>query len=279
MRSKSVLIADDDPMLVRVLTVRCRHLGLEVRQAADVMQALVMIHKDPPGLIIMDVGMPAGDGLSACQMLASDKRLQGIPVIILTGKKNDQIHSRARELGAHYVLKSPDCWQELKPLVCRLLDIDDGMVAQPPSPPKPKSSAPKPAERVRRGPVVLVVDDDRNVTQAIRIRLASTACEVICAHDGAEAFWTAMEQHPDLITLDVGLPELDGISLLQKLKAHPATKTIPVIILTGRKDQDIKRQFLNLGIAAYLTKPFSTRDLLHEIDKSLAERGKKILAE
>ncbi len=125
MRTKSVLIADDDPMLVRVLTVRCRHLGLEVRQAADAMQALVMIHKEPPDLVIFDVSMPAGDGLSACQMLASDKRLQKIPVVILTGRKNDEIRGRARELGAHYLLKSPDCWGELKPLICRLLDIDE----------------------------------------------------------------------------------------------------------------------------------------------------------
>lgn len=125
MAPKSVLIADDDPMLVRVLTVRCRHMGLEVRQAADAMQALVMIHKEPPDLVIFDVSMPAGDGLSACQMLASDKRLRKIPVVILTGRKNDEIRDRAQELGAHFVLKSPDCWQELKPLVCQLLRIED----------------------------------------------------------------------------------------------------------------------------------------------------------
>ena len=125
MKPKTVLIADDDAMLVRVLTVRCWHLGLEVRQASDAMLALVMIHKDPPDLVIMDVGMPAGDGLSACQMLSSDKRLRNIPVIILTGRNNEEMRSKAEELGATFVLKSPDCWRELKPLVCRLLNIED----------------------------------------------------------------------------------------------------------------------------------------------------------
>ena len=124
MRPKSVLIADDDAMLVRVLTVRCRHLGLEVRQASDAMQALVMIHKDPPDLIIMDVSMPAGDGLSACRMLASDSRLQEIPVIILTGQSDEHIREQVGAMGAHYVLKSPDCWQEIKPLVSRLLNLE-----------------------------------------------------------------------------------------------------------------------------------------------------------
>ena len=125
MKPKTVLIADDDAMMVRVLTVRCKHLGLEVRQASDAMQALVMIHKDPPNLVIMDVGMPAGDGLSVCQMLSSDKRLQKIPVIILTGKSNEELRRKAERLGADYVLKSPDCWQELKPLLCCRLEIEN----------------------------------------------------------------------------------------------------------------------------------------------------------
>ena len=57
MKPKNVLIADDDAMLVRVLTVRCRHLGLAVRQASDAMLALVMIHKDPPDLVIILSGI------------------------------------------------------------------------------------------------------------------------------------------------------------------------------------------------------------------------------
>ncbi len=124
MRTKSVLIADDDAMLIRVLTVRCRNLGLEVRKASDAMQALVMIHKDPPDLIIMDISMPAGDGLSACRMLASDARLQTVPVIILTGRSDDQIRRQVGAIGAHYVLKSPDSWQEIKPVLCRLLNLE-----------------------------------------------------------------------------------------------------------------------------------------------------------
>ena len=107
MKPKTVLIADDDAMLVRVLTVRCRHLGLEVRQASDSMHALIMIHKDPLDLVIMDVGMPAGDGLSACQMLSSDKRLQNIPVIILTGMTDVGVQRDILRLGAEHWINKP----------------------------------------------------------------------------------------------------------------------------------------------------------------------------
>ncbi len=276
MRTKSVLIADDDAMLVRVLTVRCRHLGLEVRQASDAMQALVMIHKDPPDLIIMDVSMPAGDGLSACRMLASDSRLQQIPVIILTGQSDEQIREQVGGMGAHYVLKSPDCWQEIKPLVGGLLNLEPGPEPAVDEPPACRTQKTRPADGPTcpsGRPRVLVVDDDPTVTEALRIRLKSSNYRVICAHGGAAAYWAAMEQKPDLITLDIGLPELDGADLLKKLKSHPATRRIPVIVLTGNTDRSAKKELLNLGAAAYLTKPFRSSDLLIKIENILAAAG------
>lgn len=283
MRPKSVLIADDDAMLVRVLTVRCRHLGLEVRQASDAMQALVMIHKDPPDLIILDVSMPAGDGLSACRMLASDSRLQEVPVIILTGRSDEQIREEVGAMGAHYVLKSPDCWQEIKPLVSRLLNLEPEPGADPESvvnePPARRTQETRPTDgpdSLSGRPLVLVVDDDPSVTEALRIRLESSNYRVICAHGGSAAYWMAMEQKPNIITLDLGLPDLDGADLLKKLKSHPATRGIPVIVLTGNTDRSAKKELSNLGAAAYLTKPFRSSDLLSEIDNILAATGTEV---
>ena len=283
MRTKSVLIADDDAMLVRVLTVRCRHMGLEVRQASDAMHALVMIHKDPPDLIIMDVSMPAGDGLSACRMLASDSRLQQIPVIILTGRSDEQIREQVGAMGAHYVLKSPDCWQEIKPLMSRLLKLEP----EPQPDPEPAADETpargmqktRPPDKPPCGsdrPRVLVVDDDPSVTEVLRIRLESSNYRVICAHGGAAAYWAAMEQKPDIITLDIGLPDLDGADLLKKLKSHPATRGIPVIVLTGNTDRNTKKELLDLGAAAFLTKPFRSSDLLQEIDNIVAAAGTSV---
>ena len=281
MRTKSVLIADDDAMLVRVLTVRCRHLGLEVRQASDAMHALVMIHKDPPDLIIMDVSMPAGDGLSACRMLASDSRLQQIPVIILTGQSDEHIREQVGAMGAHYVLKSPDCWQEIKPLLSRLLKLEpqpdpEPAVDETPARGMQKTRPPDEPPCAPDRPRVLVVDDDPSVTDVLRIRLESSNYRVICAHAGTAAYWAAMEQKPDIITLDIGLPDLDGADLLKKLKAHPATQGIPVIVLTGNTDRNTKKELLDLGAAAFLTKPFRSSDLLDEIDNILAAAGTSV---
>lgn len=125
MKQMEVLIADDDQSLCRVFTVRCQQMGLKVRTAHDAMHALILIHKHVPDLIIMDISMPAGDGLSACEMLANDPRLSSIPVIILSGSSQPQDIQRCQELGAHYVLKQPHCWPEMKTKICGLLDISE----------------------------------------------------------------------------------------------------------------------------------------------------------
>lgn len=269
MAMKSILIADDDPMLVRVLTVRCQHLGVEVRQASDAMQALVMIHKDPPDAVIMDVAMPAGDGLSACEMMVSDHRLRNIPIIIVTGQSSAAIRERTTKMGAHYLLKSPELWTQLKPLLCRLLDLD-GNAGDEPDRPEPALPQRGGASEPSKKPMILVVDDDHDVTRAVRVRLEANGYRVICAHSGSAAYWMAMEQRPALITLDLTLPELDGLSLLGKLKGHPSTRAIPIIILTGTGSEASSRQFLQAGASAYLTKPFDTRHLLATVKEVLA---------
>jgi len=121
--SKTILIADDDAGLCRMLTVRCKHLGLDVRTAHDAMHALVIAHKCEPDLIIMDISMPAGDGLSACEMLKNDQRLMSVPVIILSGTSSESQIQRCEDMDAHFVSKNADIWNNLGKLITGILNI------------------------------------------------------------------------------------------------------------------------------------------------------------
>jgi CheY-like chemotaxis protein len=123
MSERTILIADDDIGLVRVLEVTLEPLKVKIRRAHDAMYALTLIHKSPPDLVIVDVNMPAGDGLSACEMMASDARLARLPVIVLTGDCSDATVMRCHALRAHYVLKGSGAVQEVRRLVCRILSI------------------------------------------------------------------------------------------------------------------------------------------------------------
>ncbi len=123
MTLRTVLIADDDRGLVRALEVRCCQLGLNVLVAHDATAALIKARQHRPDLICLDVSMPAGSGLSVCEMLDSDPEFRGTPVIILTGREDEDTIRRCHTMCAYYVLKSTDVWQRVGPLIREILDV------------------------------------------------------------------------------------------------------------------------------------------------------------
>ena len=123
MANNTLFIADDDESLIRVLTVRCRNLGLVVASAPDGVTAIEKIRQNPPGLIILDVNMPRGGAFDVCRMMAMHKDLEHIPVIILTGDSEPKYMDECRRYGAFYLPKSPYLWDSLKPMLGRWFHI------------------------------------------------------------------------------------------------------------------------------------------------------------
>ncbi len=124
MTAKRVLIADDEPDLARALALRCEQLGLDTYVVHDAMSALTMAHDENPDLICLDVNMPGGNGLSACEMISQSEDLADIPVIILTGCYDEETIRRCHNMCAYYVLKCPDVWHRMEPLVHELLELN-----------------------------------------------------------------------------------------------------------------------------------------------------------
>jgi DNA-binding response OmpR family regulator len=118
---KVVLIADDDRDLVQALAVRCNRLGLKAICAYDGFSALSLIKSERPDMACLDVEMPAGNGLSVCEMLASDETCRSIPIAILTGRTDPETIMRCHSLCAYYVEKCPDVWSRIEPLLKELL--------------------------------------------------------------------------------------------------------------------------------------------------------------
>jgi DNA-binding response OmpR family regulator len=132
MRTTKVLIADDDAGMLRLLTRRLDALDIEVIEARDALSALVLANQAAPDLIILDIGMPGGNGLSACEMLASEPSLSRVPVIILTGKSDDTTLFRCRSVGARYICKGADAVDQVISTVRRMLCVgEDGSAPKP----------------------------------------------------------------------------------------------------------------------------------------------------
>lgn len=114
---KSVLIADDDEHLAEILCARCESLGLAVDVANNAMTALGKIDEMTPDVVIMDVGMPLGNGLSVCEMMATHQDLADIPVIVLTGRSDPETIRRCHDLCVYYVTKNGNIWSRIEPLL------------------------------------------------------------------------------------------------------------------------------------------------------------------
>ena len=116
---------------------------------------------------------------------------------------------------------------------------------------------------------ILVVDDEPQILRALRINLHARHYEVVTAGDGAEALHSAASDHPDLIVLDLGLPDIDGVEVIHKLRTWTP---VPIIILSGRLDSRGKVAALDAGADDYVTKPFSIGELLARI-RAITRRG------
>ena len=122
------------------------------------------------------------------------------------------------------------------------------------------------------GKKVLVVDDEIHIVHVVAIKLRNNGYEVISADNGAEAFELANKEKPDIIVTDFQMPVMTGLELVEKLRQQQETKDIPVIMLTARSFAIPKEQQEDLQISSCLSKPFSPKELLGNIEDVLYQK-------
>lgn len=121
---------------------------------------------------------------------------------------------------------------------------------------------------------ILIIDDDPLILQVMESRLTANGYEVLAASDGKDGFNKARSENPSLIILDITLPKMDGFRITRLLKLDDRYKKIPIIIFTGRVQDDDKRTSLEAGADAFCTKDFEPEKLLKTIADLIAKNPK-----
>src|SRR5437870_5612707 len=119
---------------------------------------------------------------------------------------------------------------------------------------------------------ILVVDDEPEAVELVEFNLKQAGFSVLTAADGAEALTKARNTPPDLVVLDLMLPEINGLEVCKMLRRDPVTSNLPVIMLTAKAAEIDRVLGLEFGADDYITKPFSPRELVLRIQK-LLQRG------
>jgi CheY-like chemotaxis protein len=115
---------------------------------------------------------------------------------------------------------------------------------------------------------VLVVDDDRMMLRLLEMNLEKVGCRVLKAEDGPAALDLAERESPQLIFLDLMMPDMDGWEVMRRLKQSDSTRDIPVVIITGKVDRATRTELMGMGAEGFISKPFE----LGDIRKLVAER-------
>ena len=213
----TVLVVDDDPAVHDVLTPTLLRSGYRVVHARDGAEALDILRKTPPDIVTLDVMMPNVDGWTVLGAMKSDPALAHIPVIMLTIVDDRNL---GYSLGAAEYMTKPVDRDRLLTLVRRFTNRNENAV-------------------------VLVVDDDPDVRNVVRTTLHKVGLKTAEAINGKVAFeWLSANPLPDLVLLDLMMPELDGFHFLERLREKSEWLNLPVVVLTAKDLTVEERAFL-----------------------------------
>jgi CheY-like chemotaxis protein len=252
-RSDCILVIDDDPTARELIAHQLQTEGFTVMTASGGIEGLKRARELRPAAITLDVMMPDLDGWSVLAALRQDAQMAEIPVIMVTILDE---HRRGMALGAAGYLTKPIDRERLNTMVRRFHS---------------------PARRTH----ILVVEDDPIQRERVRGWLEAQEWLVQEAANGRDALACLHKDRPDLVLLDLMMPEMDGFQLVASLQKEPAWRDIPVIVVTAMDLTAADRASLNSGIKSVLVKEtFRPAELVERIRGLVrADRGAEIMTE
>ena len=236
------LIVEDSLQAAELMKMHIESAGYRVVIAKDGAEAVEMAKELRPTVITLDLMLPVKDGWQVMKELKRHPLCKHIPIVIVSiiDEKN-----LGFGLGAVDYFVKPVNRDDLIKALDRVHIIR------------------KPGERP---PTVLAIDDDKSATDLIQLILESEGYRVLKANDGKHGVEIAVREHPDLIILDIVMPEMSGFDVAQELKQIPASRDIPIIILTSMDIDETEQAELSEFVSGLMKKgAFTKRDLLREI--------------
>ena len=273
---RRLLLVEDSELAILQVRMILEAAGYRVDVARGGQEAFELMGDPPPDGILLDLLMPQMDGFAVLERLRSNPATAQTPVLILTAKDltTEDLNRLSANNAQQLIQKGDLDRRELLRQVERLLR----QRAKAPAPSEIsnlKSQLPAVRSRPPAGqlPAILAIEDNPD-NQATLRAILKDRCVLREATDGEAGLQAAFAQRPDLILLDLSLPKLDGWAVVQQLRAAPATKDIPVIVLTAHAMPGDRERVLAADCDDYLAKPIDVDHLLAALERWLG-RGKE----
>jgi PAS domain S-box-containing protein len=237
-----VLIIEDNLQATQLLEIYLRDAGYETEVARDGLEGIEKAKKLKPSIITLDLMLPLKDGWQVLKDLKNHPVCKDIPIVIISITDEKKL---GFSLGAVDYFVKPVNKEDLLATLKRI--------------PIKKTAG-------RDHPRVLVVDDDKTAVELIEVILDTEGYEVIKTYNSSEGLKMAIDYKPDLMILDLIMPEISGFQLAYKIRQHDETKNIPIIILTSMEiDQETREKMEGVVSTVMSKQKFTKKDLLREI--------------
>ena len=235
---KKVLIVDDDSVVVETLEDALKRKGYEeVITANSGEEAFQLVKKEKPDLILLDIVMPRMNGVETLKEIR--KIAPHLEVIMLTGLGSTELEHEARKMGVSDFLYKELTLEIFMKTLAKVL--------------REREEKKKPREGKELG--ILVIDDDSQVRDLLRDFLSGEGYEVYLASNGIGGLSKVKSKKPDMVLIDINMPEMDGLEVLKRIKEDDPS--LAVIMISGAQDEETISQALEMGAHDYIIKPFN----------------------
>ena len=257
--NSKILVVDGKKSNTLLLKIILTNEGYDVYTANTGESCIELAQKECPNLILLDILLPDISGFDVVLKLKSNPATKDIPLIFLTAINSPVDFVRAHQVGAADFISKPINKEELCCRVSHQL-IMDRLI----------KLVPNKTDNTKRRKKILVVDDVMSNTILLKILFINGGFDVCTANNGNSCIESAQKENPDIILLDVMMPDISGFDAAVILKKDPNTWEIPILFLTAlNNSQDLVHGF-EVGASDFLTKPFNKEELFVRVERILA---------
>ena len=243
METEKILLVDDDEINLMMTEMVLSEMGYMVTTAQSGEEAIALLRASHYDLLLLDVVMYPLTGLETLARIREIPEIKGIRTVFLTASSDRMDMTEAIRLGALDFIRKPALPENLLSIVRHALLI-------------------------REKETILAVDDDEMSLLAVQ-ELFGIRYDVRCAASGAEALREIEKEPPDLVLLDLHMPEMNGIEVLHRIRDIDACENLPVVFLTADTDSNTEADLFKEGAMDYIAKPFVMQVAMQRIRRIL----------
>ncbi|MFA6279683.1 MAG: PleD family two-component system response regulator [Bdellovibrionales bacterium] len=273
--SARILVVDDTPLNLKLLSAKLAKDYYLVTTAANGPEAIELVKRDMPDLILLDIMMPEMDGFEVCTHIKADPATQHIPIVMITALSDVKDRVRGLECGADDFLTKPINDIALMARVRSLLRLkmlmDEWRMRE--STASQFTLYPAQEEPISdQGGKILLLDDSAYNADILEKHLTTGGHTVTRVPNVEDVAPTLSQQSFDLIMISLNLTNGDGLYLCAQLRAHESTRTLPILLVAGEEDIDQVARGLDLGANDYLLRPLEKEELFTRLRTQLRQK-------